>query len=462
MGQGGPTRAESVRTRGFVGGVLATAFAVAVGFGLIVPALPTFAVQLGAGYGAASIVIATFAAVRLVCSGPAGVAVDRLGSRWIVAAGLLIVSLSSGLVALAQTYPQLLVLRGAGGVGSALFIVGIGQHVVRTVPSRERGRANGMLQGAFLLGGASGPAIGGLVVEILGIRAPFVAYAATLLAAMLVTLRYLREEQGSDAVAASGRPAPPPDPSEGIDVPGPGVSGGAAGGRGEPVPPATAAHAPGPSPGASDGPPGAGTAATSDGTGAGDGRLGPLLRDPTFWAALYLYAAIAWASQGVRFVAVPLLGSDVLGEAIGIVGVALTVSSVAHGALLWPASRHADSRGRLGPLRVGTGVYVVSMLGLITVTGPVGLIAWMAVQGVANGIASPLPAAVVGDLAPPGAEGRAVGLMNVARDIGAVAGPLATGYIAEFWSFDAAFAVSAGLLGLGVLATFLMRETLER
>lgn len=447
MGKGGPIRAESVRTRGFVGGVLATAFAVAVGFGLIVPALPTFAVQLGAGYGAASIVIATFAAVRLLCSGPAGIAVDRLGSRWIVASGLLIVSLSSGLVALAQTYAHLLVLRGAGGVGSALFIVGIGQHVVRTVPSRERGRANGMLQGAFLLGGASGPAIGGLVVEILGIRAPFVAYAATLLVATVVTLRYLREEEGSDAVAASGRTTPPPDPSAGPDLVGPGTSGGAPGAGEEPVPPAAAASAPGPSPGR---------------PAEGDGRLGPLLRDPTFWAALYLYAAIAWASQGVRFVAVPLLGSDVLGEAIGIVGVALTVSSVAHGALLWPASRHADSRGRLGPLRVGTAIYVVSMLGLITVTGPVGLIAWMAVQGVANGIASPLPAAVVGDLAPPGAEGRAVGLMNIARDIGAVAGPLATGYIAEFWSFDAAFLVSAGLLGLGVLVTLVMRETLER
>jgi MFS family permease len=130
----GPPRAESVRSRGFLGGVLLTAFAVAVGFGLIVPALPAFAVELGAGFGAAAVVIATFAAVRLACNGPAGVVVDRVGARQVVAWGLLVVALSSGMTALARTYVELLVLRGAGGVGSAMFIVGIGQHIVRTVP----------------------------------------------------------------------------------------------------------------------------------------------------------------------------------------------------------------------------------------------------------------------------------------------------------------------------------------
>jgi MFS transporter, DHA1 family, multidrug resistance protein len=411
---GGPPRAESVRTSGFVGGVLLTAFAVAIGFGLIVPALPTFAVELGAGFGAASVVVATFAAVRLLCSGPVGLVVDRLGARQVVAWGLVLVAVSSGLTALARTYPELLVLRGAGGVGSAMFIVGIGQHIVRTIPGPERGRANGLLHGAFLLGGASGPAVGGLVVELLGIRAPFVVYAVALLAATLATVRYLREE-GTDATAASGA---------------------------APVGAEPAAHA---------------HAQPADSSP----RLGVLLRDRTFWAALYLYAAISWSSQWVRFVAVPLLGSQVLGESIGLVGIALTVSSAAHGLVLWPASRHADSRGRLGPLRAGTAVYVVSLLGLMTVAGPVGLVVWMAVQGIANGISAPVPAAVIADLAPPGGEGRAVGMMNVARDVGSVLGPLATGYIAQIWSFDAAFLVAAVLLAGGFVAPLLMRETLE-
>jgi MFS transporter, DHA1 family, multidrug resistance protein len=437
-----PDRAESVRTRGFIGGVLGTAFAVALGFGLIVPALPAFAVELGAGFGAASAVVAAFAGVRLLFSGPAGVLVDRRQVRTVVAVGLLIVAVSSGLTALARTYLELLLLRGAGGVGSAMFIVGIGQHVVRTVPSRERGRANGLLQGAFLLGGASGPAVGGLVVDLLGIRAPFVIYAAGLLIATVVTLNYLDEEAASDEVAASGD-----EPEGGGGDPEGGGSGGVeeefSGGQPE-VPAADAAPL---------------TALLIDEPRA---AFREVLRDRTFWASLYIYMAIAWAAQGTRFVAVPLLGSEVLGQTIGLVGIALTVSSVAHGALLWPASRTADSRGRLLPLRVGMLLYVVSMVGLTAVAGPVGLVLWMLVQGAANGIASPMPASVVGDLAPLGAEGRAVGLMNVARDVGAVAGPLATGVIAEYLGFDAAFILAAVLLGIGFAVTFLMRETLER
>lgn len=410
-----PSRATSVRTPGFIGGVLGTAFAVALGFGLIVPALPDFATQLGAGFGATSAIISTFAAVRLISSGPAGALVDRAGARPVVAAGLLIVAVSSGVTALADSYFELLVLRGAGGVGSAMFITGIGQHIVRTVPSGERGRANGLLQGAFLLGGASGPAVGGLVIEALGIRAPFVIYAVTLLAATAATVAYL--DAGSDTVAVSGT----------------------------------------------------GTASGTVPRGGGMldrfrllERLGPLVRDRTFWAALGLYAAVAWASQGTRFVAVPLLGTEVLGEGSLIVGIALSASSVAHALLLWPVSRVADGRGRRPPARIGVVIYVVSMLGLMTVTGSAGLIAWMLVQGAANGITSPIPAAVVGDLAPPGAEGRAVGVMNIARDLGSVFGPLATGVIADAFGFDLAFALAGALLAVAFVGTLRMRETLER
>lgn len=406
-----PRRAESVRTIGFVGGVLGTSFAVALGFGLIAPALSTFATQLGAEFGAAGAVIATFAAVRLLFNAPAGSLTDRFGARPIVALGLLIVAVSAAATGFATDYVQLLVLRGAGGVGSAMFIVGLNQHIVRSVPSAERGRANGLLQGTFLLGGVSGPAVGGFAIDLLGIRAPFLIYAGTLLAATVLTLRYLGE--GSRAVAASGDRA---DADGGTLVPS---------------------------------------------TAAAAGGLGPVLRDRTFWAALAVYAAISWASQGTRYVAIPLLGSEILGGGGTLVGLALTASSIAQGALLWPVAHFADTRGRRLPLIVGSGVAVVAMLGMATVAGPVGLVLWSIVQGAANGMASPIPAAVVGDVAPPDAAGRAVGVMNIARDIGAVLGPLVTGFVAQIAGFDAAFLVAAGLLVVGFAATFLMRETLE-
>ncbi|MDP9023393.1 MAG: MFS transporter [Actinomycetota bacterium] len=410
-------RPSSLRTPGFLGGVLGTAFTVAVGFGLIVPALPAFARELGASVGATSAVISTFAAVRLVAVGPAGAIADRVGARITVATGLVLVAASSAATALADRYMELVFLRGAGGLGSALFITGLGQYLVVAIPARERGRANGLLHGAFLLGGASGPAVGGLVIEAVGIRAPFVIYAVTLLIATAVTLNYLRplptlaRDRGGQVVQLEDSP---------------------------PRLEATGAH----------------------GTGRGGSAIGALVRDRTFLAILGVHAVVSWGSQGVRFVGIPLFGEEILGATPGQVGLALATASVTHGMLLWPASHVTDRHGRLLPVRVGTAVFALALAGLATTSTVPMLFVWMAVQGVATGATSTVPAAMVGDLAPAGVEGRAVGAMNVARDVGAIAGPLVTGVVADLFGFPAAFGLAAILLGAGFAATFAMRETL--
>ena len=402
-----PRSATTLRSPAFLG-VLATAFTVAVGFGLIVPALPLFARRLGAGYTATSAVVAVFAGVRLVFSPPAGSLADRVGSRRVITAGLVIVALSSGATAEAGSYLQLVVLRGLGGVGSALFITGIGRHLVLTVPRTERGRAFGLLQGSFLLGGASGPAIGGIVIDAFGIRAPFYTYAVGLLAATLVALRFLAES--------------PPE--------------------------ATADAPPGDAP--------SGAAA-----GGASGSLGPLLRDPTFWSALLLAMAVNWASQGMRFFGVPLFADEGLGLGPGKLGLALAVASGGQALALWPASRWSDLSGRRYPARLGAALYTVGVLGLVTVNGFGGLLIWMAVQGLATGVIAEVPSAVVGDLAPPGAAGRAVGILGVARDVGAVVGVQVSGVLADSAGFNVVFLTTAGLLAVGFVASLVMRETLD-
>ncbi|HEV2786791.1 MAG TPA: MFS transporter, partial [Solirubrobacteraceae bacterium] len=367
-------RAVTVRTPGFLVGVLGTAFVVALGFGLIAPILPLFADALGASYSGASLVITVFAGVRLLSSAPAGALVDRVGARATVAAGLLIVAASSAATAYAATFLQLLVLRGAGGVGSALFITGLGQHIVRLIPPAERGRANGMLQGAFLLGGVSGPVVGGYLVQAGGFEPPFLIYAAGLVVATVVTLRFLSTSTHAGEAATTIA-----DAEFG----------------------ATDDHVVAPTHAATAAPPG----------------IGAMLRDRTFLAALVVAGAVSWGSQGVRLAAVPLFGDDVLHLEPGVVGLALTVASACHALMLWPSSQYADRRGRRTPLRVGTAVYVVAMFGLAFATDAAGLIIALGAQGLAAGAASTMPSAVVGDLAPPGAEGKAVGVLSAAQDV---------------------------------------------
>lgn len=88
--------------------LVSAAFVIALGFGIVAPALPQFAREFGVGYTAASAVISAFALMRLLFAPASGALVQRLGERPVYLIGLLIVAVSTGACALAQTYWQLL------------------------------------------------------------------------------------------------------------------------------------------------------------------------------------------------------------------------------------------------------------------------------------------------------------------------------------------------------------------
>src|SRR5699024_5893942 len=113
-----------------------------------------------------------------------------IGERRGLFVGIAVVAVSSLLAGLAQSYPQLLVLRGVGGVGSALFGVGAMSLVLRVAGRQIRGRAMGTYRMGFLVGGIAGPALGGAVLGI-SLRAPFFLYAGTLALAAAVVLLFV-------------------------------------------------------------------------------------------------------------------------------------------------------------------------------------------------------------------------------------------------------------------------------
>jgi MFS family permease len=167
------------------------AFCVAVGFGVLVPVLPVFARSFGVGQVEVGAVISVFALMRLASSPFCGRLINRFGERTVLSIGIYIVAISSGLAGIAQNYPQLLVMRGVGGIGSAMFTVSAMTLLLHSVGPELRGRASGFFQGGFLIGGMTGPAIGGLLSAI-SLTAPFFFYAATLAVAGTVGLLLLR------------------------------------------------------------------------------------------------------------------------------------------------------------------------------------------------------------------------------------------------------------------------------
>jgi MFS family permease len=317
-----------------VGVLVVVAFFVALGFGIVAPALPVFARDFGVGKAAAASVISAFAFLRIAFAFPAGRLIDVVGERLVLATGIAIVAVSSLLAGLAQSYWQLFALRGAGGVGSAMFSISANSVIVRMVPARQRARAVGLWAGGFLLGGIAGPGVGGFVTNV-SIRLPFFIYAGTLAVAGSVAMVALR----STPLAEKGSAA-------------------------------------------------AVTRTT----------LPAALRMPAFRAVLVTQFADAWASMGVRAAIIPLFVADVLHRSPVWTGVGFWCVAGVNGLVLLPAGRYADRIGRRPVLIAGCTIAGSAFVMLALWESLTGFLVAMAVLGLGSGLLDVAPGAVMGDV----------------------------------------------------------------
>lgn len=184
---------EKTRTRlpSEVWVLVAANFVIAAGFGLVAPALPTFARSFNVSVTAASVVVSSFAVARLLFAPASGRLVTALGERRVYLAGITIVAISTGACAFAANYWQLLIFRSLGGIGSTMFTVSAIALLIRLTPAELRGRASGLWSTGFLTGSVAGPLVGGGLLTI-SLRAPFLVYAALLLVAVLIVWWFLR------------------------------------------------------------------------------------------------------------------------------------------------------------------------------------------------------------------------------------------------------------------------------
>jgi MFS family permease len=377
----------------------AVAFAVAVGFGVVVPALPLFAREFGVGNTAAGAVISAFAFMRLVSALASGRLVDRFGERVILAAGIGIVAVSSAVAGLAQSYNQLVVLRGVGGIGSAMFTVAAMSLLLRVAGPEQRGRATGLWQSGFLFGAIAGPALGGFVTDI-SLRAPFFLYAGTLAVAGTIGMAFLThvDLHGGDDVPAADVPAVPRK------------------------------------------------------------TLPQALQSSGYRAAVLGNFGVGWALFGVRASLVPIFVGIVLDESAKWIGIGFLLSAAAQGVLLLPVGRFVDSTGRRPAMLIGGTIGVVSMLVLGASQSLLPYLVAMTLFGFSSAFLSVAPSAAVGDVIE-GRGGSPVAAFQMSADLGAVVGPIVAGWLADEVSYATAFAATAGVLGLGLLAAIFSSET---
>jgi len=376
----------------------AVAFCVALGFGIVATSLSLFAKSFGVSNLWAGSVISVFAAFRFLAAPGAGWLVNRTGERLVLASGIAIVAASSLFAGLSQSFWQLFVLRGVGGLGSAMFTVSAAALLLRVVEPQQRARASSVYQAGFLFGGITGPLFGAMLTSI-SLRLPFFVYTATLIAAGLIGLVFLSQSRLRAREERVGT-----------------------------------THSP-----------------TS---------LRHAVRSSAYRAAVINNFATGWGLFGLRMSLLPLFVTAGLGLGARWVGIGLLVSALTQGALLAPAGWFSDSRGRRPALLAGATLLAVSFVLLAMIETKWFYLLAMAVFGLGSALLGTTSTAVVGDVIG-GRGGAPISVFQMASDAGAVVGPLVAGYLSDVSSYSFAFLVTAGIAGLGALAAALMPETLQ-
>lgn len=378
----------------------AISFSVAIGYGVVVPVIPLFARSFGVSHAAAGAVISTFAFMRLTTGLVGGRLVDRFGERLVLAVGVSIVAVSSALAGLAQSYPQLLLMRSLGGIGSSMFTISAASLLLRIVPDDQRGRALSIYQSGFLIGGITGPAIGGVLATI-SIRAPFFVYALSLTIAGLIASIFLSHSRLSASRA-------------GVDI----------GSREQ-------------------------TTHTS---------LREALKMESYLTALVCSFALGWTLFGMRSSLVPLFVTEHFKLSTSWTGAGFTVASIAGALTLLPAGQYSDVRGRRPALLLGVSTAIFAFL-LLTWSPNISIvIVAMGLTGIAGSFFGTTPAAIVGDILH-GRGGQVIALFQMASDFGSILGPLVAGWLADRYSYRAAFAIAPLVLIPALIMALRLKET---
>lgn len=149
---------------------------------MIVPLLPYYATDFGAGAATVGLLISAFSIAQLAVAPLWGRLSDRYGRRPAILAGLLITAAAYLLFAFAQSVPTLLLARLVQGIGGGT--IGVIQAYVADVSLPEqRTKSLGWLSAITSLGAVAGPAFGSLMVSLGGQE--FVGLGAAALATLV-------------------------------------------------------------------------------------------------------------------------------------------------------------------------------------------------------------------------------------------------------------------------------------
>jgi len=368
--------------------------------GILIPVLPLFLRDFGAGYGVVGVVLSGQAIGMLISDVPSSMVLRRLGQRRAMIAGFGVIVLSTLALFWSGSVLETFVYRLLSGAGFSILAVARHAYITENAAIGVRGRAVALFGGINRIGRFSGPAVGGLIGNAISLRAPFLLTGSIMALALIITFAMVPRTPGTNFRQKTALKSY----------------------ANELITTARAHY----------------RILTTVGVGA-------------------LFAQMVRTGRGVM---IPLYGADVLGLDVAQIGWIGSLAAAVDMLLFYPVGIIMDRFGRKFAIVPSFFVQGVG-LALIPLTGGFsGLAIVGCLIGFGNGLGSGSMMTLGADLAPKEGRGEFLGMWRLIGDIGSTSGPLIAGAVASALALPAA-AVAIGSSGLiaAFIFLFLVPET---
>jgi DHA1 family multidrug resistance protein-like MFS transporter len=396
------SRAEQIRNRDVlrlpeIRAAMLGTFVIMLGFGILAPVLPNYAHSFGVGYDSIGLLISAFSFTRLVADPFVGRFIDRYGERSMSTLGALWVGVSSVAAGLAPTFPLLVIFRGLGGIGSALFFASLLSFLLRSIPPNRTGRVMSVYYASFNIGFIAGGPLGGLIASAFGLASPLYIYGGACFVSAALFWKTIRDPERHEHEVRKG----------------------------------------------------------------GLRRLPWNRTFVTVLVVNGVYLWMIGAIFQTLVPLFGTSTKEGVGLTLGGVGIGLGIATATELATLYPAGHATDHHGRravLIPALAGLAA-VTAAFGLVST--PIGFMIAMGLLGVASGYSGVPPAPMLSDVTPEELKGSAVAMFRFVGDLGFVIGPLIAGWSAQAFGFGTSFVINAipTVIALGLVLS--IRETMH-
>ncbi len=378
------------------------AMMITLGSGLLVPILPLYASSFEISYGFIGLILAGEGLGTLIADVPTGMLQRRFGNKQVMMMGMGFTTVSVALLFVTQSIWLVLLLRLTAGFGRAMYTVSAHVYVTNNIEIGQRGKAISMYGGTHRLGGFVGPAVGGVVASLVGLRFGFLCCGLFSVIGLLCVAVFTRNRKGLEPRSAGTQEHP-------LHV------------------------------------------------------VSVLQSNYRILASAGTAHVFAQMIRAGRTVVIPIFAADVLGLGVTQIGLIVSISVAVDFSLFLVAGWLMDHFGRKFAIVPCFAIQAVGMA-LIPLTASFGGLLFAAVViGFGNGLGAGSMMTLGSDLSPIESRGEFLGVWRLIGDFGHTGAPLVVGAVADILVLSSAVWVIA-LSGVAAASIFMLfvPETLKR